>query len=381
VEGNSSNNGGGAGSRRYRKSTIKDVARRAGVSTTTVSVFVSGRESVCSPQTAERIRAAVAALHYTPSSLISAAQTKVTRTVGVCVRSPLDPLILDGNGFFERLWRGITAAADAEDYSLLHYPRSVRDADPGRVEPFLDGRVDGVLFHAHESENTRPGRVARAGMPTVLLTRSQDLPEHCGAAWADEAQAVDLALSHLWELGHRRIAHVAGPVGREDDAPEAGDLRVDDVALLRLHAYEAWVRRRGAFRPEWLAYAGAWHADEVRAAQIVATWRALPWPPTAVLCANDAIAAAVVRATLGAGWSVPGDLSVVGVDNAGAARESAPPLTTVDVALESVASEGFRCLLRLLGGAPLEACRVALPVSKLVVRASTAPPRLSSPSS
>lgn len=358
--------------RRFRKATIKDVARRAGVSTTTVSVFVGGRESVCSPETAERIRAAVAELNYTPSSLISAAQTKVTRTIGVCMRSPLDPVVYYGNLFYERLWRGITSQADAEDYSLLHYPVSVREAQDDGVDAFLDGRVDGVLFHAHE--NRRPGKVASAGMPTVLLTRSLNLPDGAGAAYADEVQGVGLALDYLWELGHRRIAHIAGPIGGEGGVivPGTGFVAADDVALERLYAYQKWMEAHDAYTPSLVFRAGSWRAEPVAA--IVTRWRESPEPPTAVLCANDALAIGVIRAAQERGWRVPDDLSVVGIDNSAAGLECAPTLTSVDILLEEVGRESVRCLLRLMEGAPLEQCRVALPVSQLVARESASPP-------
>lgn len=357
--------------RRFRKATIKDVARHAGVSTTTVSVFVSGRESVCSPETAARIRAAVAELNYTPSSLISGAQKAETRTLGVCIYSPLDPSLLYGGGFFERLWRGVTAQADGEDYALLHYPASVRDAGADRVEPFLDGRVDGVLFHSHENE--RAGRVAAAGMPVVLPNRSLHLPPNCGAVWVDEAQTVALALSHLWDIGHRRIAHVAGPVGGGAYGAESrrGLIKVDDVAIRRLEEYESWMRARQAHDPALVAYGGSWEGGENLRA-IVAGWRSLPVPPTAVFCANDSLAVALVNAAHEAGLRVPADLSVIGVDNSAAAMECRPALTSIDTAMEQVGRESVRCLLRLLRGDPLEECRTALPVAWLVERASTA---------
>jgi LacI family transcriptional regulator len=359
--------------RRFRKASIKDVARHAGVSTTTVSVFVSGRESVCSPETAERIRAAVAALHYTPSSLISGAQKKMTRTVGVCMLSPLDPEMLYGSLFFERLWRGITSQADVEDYSILHYPASVREASDERVDAFLDGRVDGVLFHSHE--NVRPTRVAAAGMPTVLLTRSLSLPEGAGAVYADETQTMDIALSHLWDQGHRRIAHIAGPVGHESQTPPSGQgfLLADDVAVQRLRAYQEWMRTHNVYDPGLLFFADSWRGDAGDSA--VQVWRQMRDRPTAVLCANDALAVTVIGEASRHGWRIPGDLSVIGIDNTADGVSSIPPLTTVEIGLEQIGRESMQCLLRLMAGAPLEACRVGLPVASLVSRETVATAR------
>src|SRR6185369_10598258 len=113
--------------RQFRKATIKDVAARSGVSTTTVSNFVSGNTGVCSPETAERIRQAISALHYVPSSLTRGLRHRPPATIGVCLPNPLDSDVYFGFFFLERLWRGIMQQADKENYSLLHYPQTVRD--------------------------------------------------------------------------------------------------------------------------------------------------------------------------------------------------------------------------------------------------------------
>ncbi|HLV79244.1 MAG TPA: LacI family DNA-binding transcriptional regulator, partial [Chthonomonadaceae bacterium] len=263
----------------FRKATIKEVAARSGVSTTTVSNFVSGRKNVCSPETAERIRQAISALHYVPSSLTRGLRQRASTTIGVCLPNPLDPDVSFGFFFLERLWRGIMEQADAEDYSLLHYPKSVRDS--GSCAAFLDGRVDGVLLQS--AENARAAQLTAAGMPTVLLARSLNIPDGCGAVWADERQTVRLALEHLRSLGHRRIAHIAGPVGAhkpETVNPNDSDsANGADIAIQRLDAYHAWMRAHGGADPALIAFAQSWSASH--ALHYLQTWRAREHPPTA----------------------------------------------------------------------------------------------------
>ena len=113
-------------------------------------------------------------------------------------------------------------------------------------DAFLDGRVDGVLFHAHTEDNVRSARIASAGMPIVLLTRSINVPAGCAAVYIDESEVVELALNHLWDRGHRRIAHLAGPV-----APQGHGFRgdIDDIAIERLDYYCSWMERRGLVKP------------------------------------------------------------------------------------------------------------------------------------
>lgn len=352
----------------FRKANIKDVARRAGVSTTTVSYFVNGREDVCAAETAERIRTAIADLQYTPNTFMSGLRRGKTRTIGVCLYSPVDPELRYGSVFYERLWRGIVCQTDTIDYSLLHYPLSVRDG--ANSDRFLDGRVDGLLFH--RLDTVRAEKVMRAGMPAVVLTRSPDLPDTCGSVYADEAQTVRLALNHLFALGHRRIAHLAGPA-RPTLSPDTGLTEADDVALARLEAYSHQMAEAGCCDTELIGYADSWRDTDNKVAGIVAKWMRMSAPPTAVLCANDALAVAVIASAHNLGMDVPSQLSVVGVDDSAEARESAIPLTTVAVPVEEIGREAVRSLLRLVSGEPVEACRNALPVTDIVVRGSTAP--------
>lgn len=358
--------------RRFQKATIRDVAAHAGVSKTTVSAFVNGREDICSEETAQRIREAVAALHYSPNSLVSGLRSgRATRIIGVCAATSFD--VGRSEPFLESLWRGIAAEADRANYSLLHYPYSVRQSDD--CDAFLDGRVDGVLFKGNETD--RPVKLAQAGLSSVLLNRAWEIPEGCGAVWASETNTAFLALSHLWEQGHRRIAHLSGPVVRDDHQKPAFDFG-KDIALRRRDGFTAFMAARNAFDPNLLADAGAWDDNSREAAQTaLEQWQALPASPTAVFCANDRLAVSLIAAARSRGMNVPRDLSVVGVDNLNWLEwqqndGEALPLTTVEVPLVDVGREAIRTLLRLMAGASPKDCQIAVPVKKLVVRASVA---------
>lgn len=354
---------------RYQKSTIKEVAAQAGVSTTTVSLFVSGREDVCSSHTAALIRTAISDLHYTPSSLTRGLRRKAAMTLGVCLPNPLDADIIYGQSFLEPLWRGIMAQADVENYSLLHFPKAVREGTS--CDAFLDGRVDAMLLLEHS--NDRSPHLAAAGMPTILLARSLDLPDGCGSVYTDEIQAAAMALSHLWALGHRRIAHIAGPVGAR--APRGAvpaawtALWCDDVAVQRLDGYQTWMRQHQVYDPDLVTFAQAWSAPEVMEA--LNGWLSLKEPPTAVFCANDEQARDLIIAAHQRGLGIPTDLSIVGVDNSSRDPGGNTPLTSIDAGLEEIGREAVRALLRLMNGNPVEDCRVALPPARLVVRHST----------
>jgi len=287
----------------------------------------------------------------------------------------MDPGVAYGQPFFEQLWRGIMYQADIENYSLLHYPSSVRQSRG--CDGFLDGRVDGMLMHEHE--DARSLELASAGMPLVLLTRSRQIPDGCGCAYADEGLTTDLAMEHLWGLGHRRIAYIAGPVGdllsSRLSRTQFGFSK-DDVAVARFESFVEWVKQRRVYDPALIMSSGDWSAPD--AALLLNDLLALPESPTAIFCGNDALALDMMQAAQQRGLSVPGNLSVVGVDNSPQSRENGTALTTIDVRIEEIGRESLRALLRLMRDEPEDHYRISLPISQLVVRQTTAPPSASS---
>jgi len=353
--------------RTFRKATIKEVAEQAGVSVTTVSHFVSGRERTCSAATAQRITEAIAKLHYSPSSQGRALRLGKTHTIGVCTEAIFDPGEHTRESYTERLWRGISIVAGEMDYALLHYPPSARVGVS--ANPFLDGRVDGIVFSSDHSDS-RPELIASAGLPIIIINRFVSIPPGCGAVYANERDTVFLAMEHLWSLGHRRIAHVAGPILFDEHIVRAHNAQ-SDVAIERHRYYVEWMKERGAYDPALLALENSWSPQHP--ADVVAGWRQMSSPPTAAFCADDLLAYGIIDAAREAGLSVPGDLSMIGVDNSWASASKSPRLTTVDIPVEQIGRESVQALLRSIGGSPIEDCRVAVPVTKLVVRDSTAP--------
>jgi DNA-binding LacI/PurR family transcriptional regulator len=362
----------------FKKPTAKQVAEEAGVSITTISHFLAGRPNACSPDTAERIKAAIEALHYTPNALGKGLRNQLLRTVGICMFDPFDvPYPTESPEFWrnssvERTWRGILSEAHAADYRLIMYPASVRESAPYTV--FLDGSIDGLIFMAgHEDE--RPNLVANVGFPVVLISRWLNISEHSSCVYADERQAVELAMAHLWTLGHRRIAHISGPV-RPFPNVERDQYDQSDVAIARLDAYVDWMRKWGGYDPGLIARGNSWTGGH--AAQAVNAWFEFPNRPTAIFCSNDAAARQVIDTARQLGWEVPGQLSVIGVGNVFGSQVTVPPLTTVDLASEAIGREAFRILIARLGSHPANPVQKCMEVGKLIVRSSTGPPPTSS---
>jgi len=177
--------------------------------------------------------------------------------------------------------------------------------------------------------------------------------------------------------GKARIAHLAGPV-EYGPAMHPDTNWEDDVALRRLQAYRTWMESRSIGDPELIGYCGDWVPKHIPV--ILDRWMTLPQPPTAVFCANDALALALMTEALQRGLRVPEDLSLVGVDNSTEAYDAVVPLTTIEVPVEAIGREAVRVLLNLLHGAPLEECQSVVAGSMIVLQESTGPVAAAGPS-
>jgi LacI family transcriptional regulator len=146
---------------------------------------------------------------------------------------------------------------------------------------------------------------------------------------------------------------------------------VDDVAIERLNSYVSWTKQRQSYDPALVVTSGDWVAPN--GSDLLNDLLLVPNPPTALFCANDALALEMIAEANDRGLEVPRDLSVVGVDNSPQSRENGVALTTVDVHIEEVGKAALTALLRLMRDEGEERYRVSLPMSELIVRNTTAP--------
>jgi DNA-binding LacI/PurR family transcriptional regulator len=314
--------------------TSIDVARRAGVSQSTVSLVLSGKaRGRISARTEEAVRAAAAELGYRPNVAARALRTGVARSVALVVPDITNP-------FFGRVLRGAQRSAQEAGYTVVLVDIGNNRAwEAASLEALLAGPADGLLLfeadlppgtseHAIQIEMC-PGK----GFPVVRL---------------DVEGGVDCAIDHLQALGHTKIGHVASNF----DAPTF-DLRRD-----RMRA------RLGSFP----AVGAPFTFDGAKEAALAL----LDEDITAVFCDDDILAGGMYMAARERGVRIPEDLSVVGFDDLDFARVLAPPLTTVAVDAEGLGATAFSALAQDLAGNPPPDEQV-MPVS-LKVRESTAPP-------
>lgn len=327
--------------------TLADVARHAGVSGQTVSRFVNDPGLLAAP-TAERVRRSVEELGYRPNGVARALKAGRTNTIGLVTADSTD------YGPTTLLYAAEQAVRAAGHYVSVS---SVPWIDGGRIlkaaESLRDQGVDGLLVLCAIPGGFSPLAAGDIGLPTVLAFHPVDgsLP------WAsfDDAGAASRLTGRLLRLGHRTVHHVGGPPTH----PSAG---------LREQGWRAALTVAG--RTPEPVQPGDWSAESGYAAGL-----RLAGDPavTAVFCANDSTALGVLRAMAERGREVPGQVSVVGFDDAPGSRYLNPPLTTVRLEFRDL---GERCVELIRSQLADAGCPVSgsLLPAEVVVRASDGPP-------
>jgi DNA-binding LacI/PurR family transcriptional regulator len=338
-----------------RRPTISDVAQRAGVSKGAVSYALNNRPGV-GTATRNRILAAAHELGWQPSHRARSLSTSQAFALGLIIARP--PQLLGADPFFPSFIAGVETVLSEHGRALvLQVVPDSGAEEAGYRRLAAEGRVDGVFLSDLRHYDSRIALLEQIGLPTVTLNRP-DGPSPFTAVCLDDRPGTTAAVNHLVQIGHIRIAHVAGPHhfvhGRS-----------------RRLAYEAAMRDAG-LPPGQVAESDFTAAG---GAQATAELLALAEPPTAIVYANDLMAISGISGARQAGLDVPSDLSVTGFDDAELAAHVFPPLTTVSTDAYAWGQTSARVLLAVIDGT--HQGDVDMPPGRLVVRASTAPPSTS----
>lgn len=328
--------------------TIKDVARHARVSVTTVSHVVNKTRFV-SEEGRARVELAVRDLGYVPSAVARSLQRSATHTLGMLIPNSSNP-------YFAEIVRGIEDRCFGAGYNLLLCNTDDEPRRQGKVLQVLaERRVDGLIVVSSGDDPALPSLLTGLRVPTVMVDREIDtLP--CDLVETDHMHGALLAVQHLTTLGHRRIACIGGPAG-----VLTADQRVEGwrLGMAGLGLASADLLHHGDFTSEG-GYA-AMHAVLRQAAR-----------PSAVFVANDLMAIGALCAAYECGVAVPDEMSLVGFDDIELARFTCPPLTTVAQPKQRIAHMAVDMLLERIEGRRKDVRKVVLQ-PELRVRASTAP--------
>ncbi len=337
-----------------KRVTLKDVARETGVHVSTVSRALDPIERKnITEEVVSRIQAAAESLGYRPNRIAAGLRTNRTMTVGVMI-----PDIT--NVIFPPILRGIESVLEPLGYaSIIVNTDSERDRESRLVDVLRDRGVDGIIHIAALRSDPSIARAAADGMPVVTLNRKVENSSIPYVINDDEAGVWEM-LRHLSDLGHRRIAHLAGPQ----------DL---STGQLRLVAFRTAAKRLGIEADPELVIA-ATRFDEKEGGRCVNELLASQRKFTALLCANDRLALGAIDALREHGLDCPRDVSVTGFNDMPFLELIRPKLTTVRIRQHGAGRCAAEILLRLMGPpdhqtVPLE---TILPV-EIVIRDSTAP--------
>jgi len=335
-----------------QRSTIRDVALEAGVSTATVSRVLNGSPKV-SAGTRAVVLGAMERHGFTarrrrsramPLRDLVAVRCPYTLTdyFGVILSGVARSLRLRGKGLF------LSAEAEEGDEASL-------------AELLRPEMTDGAVLILPPEPSAKLLDLRAQGYPFVVIDPRTALPADIAAVSAAHLTGSRLATEHLIKLGHRRIAAIAGPLNW---------IATDG----RLLGYRAALAATGHLAPEELVQVGG---EPTIAHGLEAARRLLDLPdrPTGIVAFNDKIAIGAMEAAAERNLRVPEDLSVVGFDDLDLSRVVVPHLTTVRQPLEEMARLGVELLIRLIERREIHTLHIEL-ATELVVRSSTAPPQL-----
>ena len=294
-----------------KRTTIKDVAQRAGVSISAVSYILNESDKKkYAPETVERVREAARVLGYVPSSIARSMRARQANTLGVVTLWSM------GERVFVKLLEGIVSRAARENYAVLLCPYDAY------LEYFQNGRMDGVIFVAPPSgnrlceEEADVRRMREAGLPSVIIHGQSHLPE-VNYLYFDFRDAIEQLTDYLIAQGHREITYVTPSQG---DGPEVTE---------RLRGYLGTMQRHG-LAPDV--------CPDDQIAGRISTFRA-------VVANKSETARKVLHHALAGGYRIPEDFPVVAGNTEDYSQYLYPPLTTTQFPFEAVGGRAVEVLL------------------------------------
>jgi DNA-binding LacI/PurR family transcriptional regulator len=330
--------------------SIKDIAKAAGVSHSTVSRALADSRLI-PESTRQRIQRIARERGYKPNAMARGLVTRRSRAIGVIVTTIADP-------FVAQVVRGIETVAGERGYRVF---LGTSHNDPQRemnlVEAMHQWRVDGVIVSASRVGALYQPLLREIGAPIVLINnqnQADDAAIH--SIGVDDAHGAQLATQHLSALGHRVIGYLGGPPDHRAHRD-------------RLRGYQRALAEAGIAFDSALAQSGN---GSVEGGEPIAQWLTREPRPTAIFCYNDMTAIGALSALKRQRVRVPQDVSLVGFDDILFAAYTEPPLTTIHQPKDEMGRLAMKMVLDLLEGKAVD--NVVMP-GRLILRESTAPPR------
>jgi DNA-binding LacI/PurR family transcriptional regulator len=326
--------------------TIKDIAKLARVSQSTVSKVLNDRPDV-GQETRQRVLGIVKEQRFVPNIAGKSLKKKNTGNIGVIFRREQNPL--STNPFYSRVLEGIEAETALNNYNLVLH-MVAENQEPTVPKMVRERHVDGAILVGMQSTRFVE-RLLQAEFPLVLVD-PKNLFTDCVQILIDNENGAFLATKHLIEAGHRRIGFVSGELTRLSFQQRLSGYR----KALQFHQIEV---------EDVLIQSGGVEAGYELTKRLLSS----PKPPSAIVFVNDINAIFGYHAADELGFDIPEDLSIVGFDDIDMAGMATPPLTTIRVYKEELGSVAVRYLRQLLTDGATVNSTTIIPV-RLVERQS-----------
>lgn len=332
--------------------TIKDIAKRLNISTSTVSYALNGGPRNVPEEVRLRVLSAAKELGYRPSRIARSMITGRTNTIGVVPTETSIHLAI--SPYFQYVLNGILNAAEHIHHDVLVFTGYDQKNVDELADTLLDGRVDGLIFLAPPKDNPIFEQLIKRNIPMVVTSSPSvyGIPSFT----CDNHSGVRQAVQHLVDLGHRRIGMLYGKIWLHEGQG-------------RLDSFRAEMDRHGLeIRDAWLL-----DGDFTRLGGEECAYRMLATEdrPTALFCANDEMAIGFCTAARRSGLQLPRDMSLIGFDDSPISGLIDPALTTVQQPLEAIGASALHAINALVAGRSVQSETFS---TRLVVRASAIRP-------
>ncbi|WP_267875385.1 LacI family DNA-binding transcriptional regulator [Cohnella cholangitidis] len=331
--------------------TIKDVAKKAGVSPSTVSRVIAEHPRI-SLETSRKVKEIMEELGYHPNLMAKSLVSRTTRTIAVILPKPAEELLL--NFFFYELIRGVLAQLTRAGYDLLMAGGSNEQEELETVTRLVrGGRIDGLLLLYSRSSDPIISFLRKEKVPFALIGRSLDY-EDVPSVDNDNVQAAYDATNHLIAQGQKRIGFVSGPtkLAMTQDRM-AGYSRA--LVEAGLPVKQSWI-----VEGEFLLESGY---------RAMASIMSQPEPPTALVVIDDVVAFGVLKGLAELGYRIPHDVAIVSFNNIALSELTMPPISSVDVGTYQLGYTASQMVLRMIQQVEITT-RQIIP-HRLVVRESS----------
>lgn len=326
--------------------TIRDVAELAGVHPSTVSRVIND-DSRISEKTKNKVLSIIKKLGYTPNAIARGLKTKRTYTLGMLIPDITNP-------FFAEIARGVEDAANANGFNIILCNTDDKLKKERIYLEILKGkRVDGLILGTAHIKDKSILELEKKKFPYILVSRNiEKLNKNC--IIVDDVAGGIMVTEYLIKLGHRRIAHITGPLKTRS-------------ALNRLKGYKLTLKKCEIEYRDELVGEGDFRIKG--GYQVMKRFLKLAEPPTAIFAANDLLALGAMQAIQKKKYHIPEDFCIIGFDDIRLASFVYPPLTTIRQPMLEMGALAVKMLLKIIEEGEFNQRKIVLK-PKLIIRES-----------